>query len=174
MTSLDGTTLDVQDTEANWERFGGPTTKNEQGQRLRGGFPQMRLVALAECGTRALIGAAVGPCSTGEKTLTADLLTRLDARMLVLADRNFPGYELCRDVAATGAALLWRIGASFSLPVEQVLADGSYRSRLGAPKTLARAGAPAIIVRVIRVSPARRRRRRDRNLRAGHHLARPG
>ncbi len=149
VTSLDGTTLDVQDTEANWERFGGPTTKNEQGQRLRGGFPQMRLIALAECGTRALIGAALGPYSTGEKTLTADLLTRLDAGMLVLADRNFPGYQLWGEAADTGAALLWRISASFSLPVDQVLADGSYRSRLNAPKTLARAGAPAIIVRVI-------------------------
>ena len=32
--------------------------------------------------------------------------------MLVLADRNFAGYELWRDAAATGAELLWRIGAS--------------------------------------------------------------
>ena len=149
VTSVDGTTLDVQDTEANWERFGGPGTKTEQGQRLRGAFPQLRLVVLAECGTRALIAAALGPYSTGEKTLTAGLWTRLDAGMLLLADRNFPGYELWRDAAATGAALLWRIGASFPLPVEQVLGDGSYLSRLNAPKALARAGAPDITVRVI-------------------------
>lgn len=150
VTSVDGSTLDVQDTAANWERFGGPSTKNEAGQRLRGGFPQLRLVVLAECGTRALIAATVGPYSTGEKTLTADLLTCLNPQMLVLADRNFPGYELWRDAAGTGAALLWRIGASFSLPVDEVLADGTYLSRLNAPKALARTGAPDLRVRILK------------------------
>ena len=149
VTSVDGTTLDVQDTDANWERFGGPTTKTEQGERLRGAFPQMRLLVLAECGTRALIAASVGPYTTGEKTLTAGLLPRLDESMLLLADRNFPGYELWRDAAAAGAALLWRMGASFPLPVDEVLADGSYLSRLNTPKELRRDGARAIIVRVI-------------------------
>ena len=149
VTSVDGTTLDVQDTDANWERFGGPTTKTEQGTRLRGAFPQLRLLVLAECGTRALIAASVGPYTSGEKTLTAALLPRLDESMLLLADRNFPGYELWRDAGATGAALLWRMGASFPLPVDEVLADGSYLSRLNTPKELVRAGARAIVVRVI-------------------------
>src|ERR1035437_7968768 len=36
--SVDGTTLDVQDTEANWARFGGPGTRDESGAGLRGGF----------------------------------------------------------------------------------------------------------------------------------------
>ena len=149
VTSIDGTTLDVQDTEANWERFGGPSTKTEQGDRLRGAFPQLRLLVLAECGTRALIAASVGPYSSGEKTLTAALLPKLDETMLVLADRNFPGYELWRDAAATGAALVWRIGATFALPVDEVLADGSYLSHLNVPKDLARAGARPITVRVV-------------------------
>jgi len=149
VTSVDGTTLDVQDTEANWDRFGGPSTKTEQGERLRGAFPQLRLLVVAECGTRALIAAAVGPYSSGEKTLTAGLLPKLDETMLVLADRNFPGYELWRDAGATGAALLWRMGASFPLPVDEVLADGSYLSRLNVPKELVRSGARAITVRVV-------------------------
>ena len=50
LVSLDGTTLDAQDEEANWQRFGGPSTKTAEGKRLRGAFPQVRLVALAECG----------------------------------------------------------------------------------------------------------------------------
>ena len=149
VTSVDGTTLDVQDTPANWDRFGGPSTRTEQGERLRGAFPQLRLLVLAECGTRALIGASVGPCSSGEKTLTAALLPKLDESMLVLADRNFAGYELWRDAAATGAALVWRMSASFPLPVVEVLADGSYLSRLNVPKELARKGARAITVRVV-------------------------
>lgn len=149
VTSVDGTTLDVQDTPANWDRFGGPSTKTEQGERLRGAFPQLRLLVLAECGTRALIAASVGPYTSGEKTLTAALLPKLDATMLLLADRNFAGYELWRDAAATGASLLWRMGASFPLPVDEVLPDGSYLSRLNVPKELVRSGARPITVRVI-------------------------
>jgi hypothetical protein len=80
LVSLDGTTVDVQDTEANWEHFGGPATKDASGKRLRGAFPQARLLALAECGTRALIAAACGAYSAGEKTLTA-----CGARLLDLA-----------------------------------------------------------------------------------------
>ena len=44
---VDGTTLDVQDTPANWTRFGGPGTASESGRALAGGFPKMRVVALA-------------------------------------------------------------------------------------------------------------------------------
>ena len=149
VVSLDGTTLDLQDTASNWERFDGPTTKDSAGHKLRGGFPQLRVVALAECGTRALLAAASGAYTTGEKTLTGELLAQLRPGMVVLADRNFPGYELWRDATATGAALVWRVGASFSLPVDEVLPDGTYRSRFKAPRALARSGAPDLVVRVI-------------------------
>jgi hypothetical protein len=132
LVSLDGTVLDAQDEEANWERFGGPSTRTADGKRLRGAFPQVRLVALAECGTRALIGAVQGGFGTGEKTLAAGLLGRLGTGMLCLADRNFTCWELWDRAAATGAHLLWRIGASFSLPVDEVLPDGTYLSRLKA------------------------------------------
>jgi len=117
VVSLDGTTLDAQDTAANWERFGGPSTKDGQGRRLRGAFPQLRVVALAECASRALIAAAAAGYDTGEKTLTRRLLGRLGAGMLVLADRNFPGYELWRDAAGTGADLLWRVSGGGDLAV---------------------------------------------------------
>ena len=147
--SLDGSTLDLQDTEANWERFGGPSTTDGEGRKLRGGFPQMRVVALAECGTRALIAARIGAYSTGEKTLTSELLIHLGPKMLVIADRNFPGYELFRDAAATGAELLWRVSSSFHLEIDEVLSDGSYLSRLKAPRELRRSGAKDLTVRVI-------------------------
>src|SRR5450432_1696237 len=35
--SIDGTTLDVPDTEANWARFGGPGTRDESGAGVAGG-----------------------------------------------------------------------------------------------------------------------------------------
>jgi Insertion element 4 transposase N-terminal/Transposase DDE domain len=149
LVSLDGTTLDAQDEEANWQRFGGPSAKTAGGKRLRGAFPQVRLLALAECGTRALIAAVHGAYGTGEKTLARELIARLGGGMLCLADRNFACWELWRDAAASGAELLWRIGASFSLPVDQVLPDGTYLSRLKAPRHLRKDGARDITVRVI-------------------------
>ena len=149
LVSLDGTTLDAQDEQANWERFGGPSTTAADGRRLRGAFPQVRLLALAECGTRALVAAVHGTFATGEKTLARDLIGRLGEGMLCLADRNFACWELWRDAAATGAQLLWRIGASFTLPVDEILPDGTYLSRLKAPRKLRKDGAADIIVRVV-------------------------
>ncbi|EQD41808.1 transposase IS4 family protein, partial [mine drainage metagenome] len=84
-----------------------------------------------------------------EKTLTSELLGRLGPGMLVIADRNFPGYELWRDAARTGADLLWRVSSSFHLEIDEVLEDGSYLSRLKAPRELRRAGAKDITVRVV-------------------------
>jgi hypothetical protein len=149
LVSLDGTTLDVQDTGPNWDRFGGPSTKEPSGRKLRGAFPQVRVLALAECGTRALIAARCGSYGTGEKTLARQLLPRLTAGTLLLADANFACYELWRDAAAAGAELLWRAGAQLSLPVDRVLADGTYLSRLKAPRHLRKHGAADIAVRVI-------------------------
>src|SRR6516225_9461903 len=149
LVSLDGTTLDAQDEQANWERFGGPSTAAADGRRLRGAFPQVRLLALAECGTRALVAAVHGGYGTGEKTLARDLIGRLGEGILCLADRNFACWELWRDAAATGAQLLWRIGASFTLPVDEILPDGTYLSRLKAPRQLRKGGAADITVRVV-------------------------
>ena len=50
--------------------------------------------------------------------------------MLCLADRGLLGFDLWRQAAATGAALLWRAGATFTLPLLARFSDGSYRSEL--------------------------------------------
>ena len=149
LVSLDGTTLDARDEQANWQRFGGPSTRTADGRRLRGAFPQVRLVALAECGTRALVAAVHGAFGTGEKTLARELLGKLGEGMLCLADRNFACWELWHDAASTGAQLLWRTGASFTLPADEILPDGAYLSRLKAPRKLRKDGAADITVRVV-------------------------
>ena len=77
----------------------------------------MRVVALAECGTWALIAARLGAYATSEKALTLELLPALGKAILVLGDRNFPGHDLWGQVAATGADLLWRAGSALALPV---------------------------------------------------------
>jgi len=109
----------------------------------------VRLLALAECGTRALVAAVHGAFGTGEKTLARELIARLGEGMLCLADRNFACWELWHDAAATGAQLPWRIGASFTLPADEILPDGTCLSRLKAPRKLRKDGAADITVRVI-------------------------
>jgi hypothetical protein len=125
LVSLDGTTVGVPDSTANGAAFGRPAGSDG----WRGACPQVTLVALAECGTRALIDAAFGGYRAGEQTLAAQLAPRMRAGMLVLADRNFPGVKLWLAATAQGAELLWRVKANiFTLPVRQVLPDGTYLS----------------------------------------------
>ena len=148
VVSMDGTTLDLADTAENDARFGRPGSARGEG---RSAFPQVRLVGLGECGTHAVFAAALGPYSSAEKTLAAGVLPKLQGDMLLLADRGFAGYELWVAAAGTGAQLLWRATATFALPVLELLADGSYLSRLlpGKGTRLHRAGAGPVTVRVL-------------------------
>jgi hypothetical protein len=96
--SLDGTTLEVPDTPANAAAFGRPP--HSRGEQAA--FPQVRLLAVAECGTHAIIQATIGSFTSGEVT----------------------------QATATGAALVWRTKTNAVLPVVQPLADGSYLSQI--------------------------------------------
>ncbi len=126
VTSLDGTTLDVADTAANRDTFGRPASA--RGANATRAFPQLRLVGLVETGTHVLCSAQLGAYATGEVTLAAAVVSTLTPEMLCLADRGFVGVDLWQQAAATGAALLWRVKATLTLPVETRYADGSYRS----------------------------------------------
>jgi hypothetical protein len=145
---MDGATLDVPDTADNDEHFGRPGSGRGEG---KGAFPQIRMVGVAECGTHAVFAAALGPYSAAERTLATEVLGWLRPGMLLLADRGFTSYELWRSAAATGADLLWRASAVLTLPVLQVLSDGSYISRLvpGNGTRPQRRGAEPVVVRVI-------------------------
>lgn len=127
--AIDGLVLDVADTSANDKEFG-----RSGNDATPGPFPQVRLVALGECGTHAVVDAELGGVSTGEQTLAAALISRFAPGMLVLADRNFYSYQAWQQAVATGAALLWRVSATLTLPVLQWLPEGSYRSVLINPK----------------------------------------
>src|SRR4051812_15005041 len=121
LVSLDGSCLDVADTEDNRAAFERPGAS-----RGESAFPQVRFVALVENGTHVLFGARLGPYEAGETTLAREALPALQAGMLCLADRQFFGHALWREAAATGADLLWRVKRNLRLPREARLADGSF------------------------------------------------
>jgi hypothetical protein len=123
--ALDGLVLDVPDTPDNDKEFG--RSGNEQ---TPGPFPQVRLLALGECGTHAVVDAELGGVSTSEQTLAERLIARFTPGMLVLADRNFYSYQAWQQASATGVQLLWRVSSTLTLPVLAWLPDGSYRSVL--------------------------------------------
>jgi hypothetical protein len=127
LVSMDGSTLDAADTPENEEAFGRAGSGRGEG---RGAFPQVRLVALAECGTHAMFAVAMGAFSDSEQILARDLVAALTPGMLVLADRGFTAHPLFSVFAATGADLCWRAKGNAALPVLERLADGSYRSEL--------------------------------------------
>jgi hypothetical protein len=125
LVSMDGSTLDLADTEANEKAFGRPGGENGEGS-----YPQLRLVALVENGTHVLFGVQFGGYRTGESVLARGAIPELKPGMLCLADRYYFGYDLWRAASSGGADLLWRVKKNLILPCEGRLPDGSYLSRI--------------------------------------------
>jgi hypothetical protein len=132
LVAIDGSTLDVPDTPENLAHFG-----KQNASRGEAAFPQLRFVALVECGPHALLATALGPYATSEHTLAQAVAAHLDPSLLCLGDRLYATYPLWKKAAATGAQLLWRARVNLLLPVEAELEDGSYLSTLY-PSTKAR------------------------------------
>jgi hypothetical protein len=129
MTSIDGWVIDLPDTADNVTEFGKPTG---------GAFPQARVVTLTECGSHvsldARITGVVGK-GTGERSMAAELLDRLEPGWLLLCDQGFYSFDLWCQARAKGADLLWRLGDIMDLPVIEPLGDGSYLTLLFKPHT---------------------------------------
>jgi hypothetical protein len=145
IVSMDGAVSDVPDSEASDEYFGRPSSQTRDGA-----FAQVRWVAAAESGTGSLLGAALGPYTSGEQALALDLLECFGPGQIVLADRNFLSWPLARDVLAAGAHILWRASASFKLTPVKVLEDGTYLAEIKPPRK--NKDGPVITVRVIEYS----------------------
>jgi hypothetical protein len=125
--AIDGTMMTVADTTANLARF------TKHGSYNGGsGYPLIRVMVLAACGTRTIIDAVFGPAGTGEVAYTFQLLRSLRAGMIVLLDRNFAAAALITAIASTDADVLVRVKNGRKLPVLRRYPDGSCLSLLGA------------------------------------------
>jgi hypothetical protein len=142
--AIDGTCLDVADSEENVASFGRPgVNKGEQAA-----FPHVRVVALAECASHAIFEAAVGACSTSEIELAKELTTKLKSGMLLLADRGFSGFPLWEQASATGADLAWRMKANVKPHHVETLPDGSWLAEIKLGGNAGRKATP-VPVRVV-------------------------
>ena len=143
--AVDGTVVDVPDEPGNVGEFGRPAAK----QGAKAAYPQIRVVAMAECATHAMFAVALSGLADGEQTLLPRLYTRLHPGLLLLADRGFFSYDLWRQGLATGAQLCWRMKKNTVLPVVEELDDGSYVSAIYPDPSSRRRRADAIAVRVV-------------------------
>jgi len=95
------------------------------------GYPALWVMALAETGTRGLLGATLGSAADRDETgLARRLLPLLGPGMLVLLDRAFDSNAFLAQVAAIGAVPLARAMSTRKPLVLAHLPDGSYLSCL--------------------------------------------
>src|SRR5215218_6711716 len=73
LAALDGTCLDVADTEPNATFFGRAGVRKGEWSA----FPQARVIGLTECGTHAILDAEIGPYTIRESTLALPVVDRL-------------------------------------------------------------------------------------------------
>src|SRR6185437_3618496 len=146
LVGLDGTVLDVPDSEANAAAFARPSA----GPRGDGAFPQIRKLSLVELGTHVETAFVVRSIAHGEESMVGALFRHLDPTMLLLWDRGFFSYSLRKRLAARGVQILARVPRHLILAPIRYLADGSYLAKIYRTPADRRHERDGIIVRVIR------------------------
>jgi hypothetical protein len=107
----------------------------------RGSTPRLRLMTLTCADSHTVIDACFDASTkASEQQLARGLIASLRPGMLLLADRNFLGFELWSLAAATGADLLWRAKSNRVFTPITYLGDGSYLAVMPTPAEARRAG----------------------------------
>jgi hypothetical protein len=146
LMGLDGTVLDVPDSDANAAVFARPSA----GPRGKGAFPQVRKLSLVELGTHVELAFVVRSIAHGEQSMVGGLLRHLTAEMLLLEDRGFFSYDHWKEAMSRGFKLLARVKSGLILKPIQDLADGSYLAKIYRSSYDRQKDRNGILVRVIR------------------------
>ena len=145
LMALDGTSLDVPDTEANARVFGYPGTRSG----TEASFPKVRLVMLVEAGTHAITDALLCPYRKGERGRALKLLRSVKPGMLLMWDRGLHSFKMVKATLDQGCHILGRVPANVKFEVVQVLEDGSYLSWIAPDRKSKNKGSQRLTVRVI-------------------------
>jgi hypothetical protein len=140
LMSIDGLELDAADTPENASHFGYSGVKKKD----KSAFTKVPVMALAECGTHAVVAAEPGTHDDDEHALAKRLVAQpgvLKPEMLLMADRGLYSYDLLAAVLETGADVCFRVQATIDLPVLTWLPDRSYLSYIAEPTAKRRAWA---------------------------------
>jgi len=145
LMAVDGTLLDVPDSQANARVFGYPGTRFD----THAAFPKVRLVLLIEAGTHLVTNALICPYRMGERRQALRLMRSVESGMLVMWDRGLHSFAMVQATVAKGGHYLGRVPANVKFEVEQTLPDGSYLSWIYPDRKSRKKGATRIQVRVI-------------------------
>jgi hypothetical protein len=143
--AVDGTVLDVPDSQANARVFGYPGSR----PGTRAAFPKVRLVLLIEAGTHLIVDALMCPYRIGERVRAKKLLRSVTQGMLLMWDRGLHSYAMVQATLFQGCDYLGRVPANVKFEGETVLDDGSYLSWIAPDGKSKKKGCTKIQVRVI-------------------------
>lgn len=143
--AVDGSLLDVPDSQANARVFGYPGTRFDN----HAAYPKVRLVLLIEAGTHLITDALICPYRMGERRRALKLLRSVGAGILLMWDRGLHSFAMVKATLVQGSHYLGRVPANVKFEVEQLLSDGSYLSWIYPDRKSKKKGAARIQVRVI-------------------------
>jgi len=123
LMGIDGTVLDLPDSEAN-QGFG-----RSKGSRGEAPFPQLRKVSLVELGSHVETAFVYGGWSESEKKLVPRLWDAIPEDALLIEDRGFFSYESWKALHLR-TKLLVRVISSMVLKPVKRLSDGSYLAKI--------------------------------------------
>jgi hypothetical protein len=148
LVALDGTVLNVPDSEANAQAF-----SRCEGGRGSSAFPQVRKLSLVETGTHAelaFVARGVKGKGSGEVSMASALFKHLQRGMLLLWDRGFFGFSLWKQALDRGVEILGRVPKNAILNSIAALSDGSHLAKIYPCYSMRNRDEGGIVVRVIR------------------------
>jgi len=123
LMGIDGTILDVPDSEAN-QVFG-----RSKGSRGDAAFPQLRKVSLVELGTHIETAFVFGGWSDSEASLVTQLWDAIPEDALLIEDRGFFSYKSWKALYLRRKLLIRVISSMVLKPISR-LSDGSYLAKI--------------------------------------------
>lgn len=143
--SLDATKMDVPDTPENERVFGRP-----KASRGRSAFPQVKVVAWMESGTRLVTDLRVRPCRRHEHAAGLQLVDRqAGPGQLILGDIGYFSYAMMAKIRSRGAEFVLRAKSNAILAPLEIFPDGTYRAKVYPSWSARRRDRDGIEVRVI-------------------------
>ena len=145
VVAIDGTCLDIPDSDENARVFGRPGSR----PGTRAAFPKALLVILVETGTHLIFDALICPYLMGERVRALRLLRSVTKEMLLMWDRGLHSYAMVSATVSKGCDYLGRIPSNVKFSNETQLEDGSYLSFIYPPGKFRKKGFQPMQIRVI-------------------------
>lgn len=130
--AVDGTTLRIPDSDANFERFGKPGGRNGSGDA---GYPQVRMAWLMSVSDRLVVDVAFDAFATSEQKLADKLWDAMPGPSMVILDRGFVNYEVLSGTTSPALDRHFLVRMRRDLKVRELeeLPDGSVRAEMIRP-----------------------------------------